>query len=140
MKFDFWFSSSMIIQYYGSFNTFILLLLLLPQWSLWTGNFWIFFDFGNFGLCRFGFFRTSTFEILFSIFFFNDHSILWVIQYIHTTIAADSVIPLEFFWFSITDYRFSIFLFSIFFLRFFDFQCCMYSVAHMAGSCHSAWV
>ena len=32
----YWFSSSMIIQYYGSFNTFILLLLLLPRWSLWT--------------------------------------------------------------------------------------------------------
>ena len=27
-------------------------------------------------------FLTSTFEILFPIFFFNDHSILWVIQYI----------------------------------------------------------
>ena len=30
-----WFSSSMIIQYYGSFNTFIILLL-LTRWSLWT--------------------------------------------------------------------------------------------------------
>ena len=48
-----------------------------------------FFDFA------FSFFLTSTFEILFPIFFFNDHSILWVIQYIHTTIAADSVIPLD---------------------------------------------
>ena len=45
----------------------------------------------------------STFEILFSIFFFDDHSILWVIQYIHTTIAADFV----YFRFFFSIFRFS---------------------------------
>ena len=38
---------------------------------------------------------TSIFGSLFLIFFFNDHSILWVIQYIDTTATADSVIPLD---------------------------------------------
>ena len=78
LKFRFWFSSSMIIQYgyyYGSFNTLILLLRLLTWWSLWTlrkylNIFWLWkcLDFG-----------TSTFEISFGIFFFNDHS--WVLLY-----------------------------------------------------------
>ena len=84
----------MIIQYgyyYGSFNTLILLLLLLTRWSLWTlrkylNIFWLWkcFDFG-----------TSTFEILFWIFFFNDHSIwvlLWIIWYIDTTARYYSTI------------------------------------------------
>ena len=39
---------------------------------------------------------TSIFGSLLLIFFFNDHSILWVVQYIHTTaVAAASVIPLD---------------------------------------------
>ena len=37
------------------------------------------------------------------------------------------------FWLSIFDFRFFYFQFS-------DVHCCMYSVGHMAGSCHSAWV
>ena len=41
-------------------------------------------------------FNFYTFQILFSNFFFNDHSIQWVIQYMHTTTAtADSVIHLD---------------------------------------------
>ena len=38
---------------------------------------------------------TSIFGSLLLIFFFNDHSILCVIQYIDTTAAADSVIHLD---------------------------------------------
>ena len=83
-KFHFSFSSSMIIQYNGSFNTFITATNADSVIRFDTYNF-----FEHFLTYNFFDFPTSTFQLWkfqfsFLIFIFNNHAMPWVIQYMHT--------------------------------------------------------
>jgi len=91
------------------------------------------------------------------LYYLNYHSILWVIQYIGTDAAADSVIPRDnnhsihsYYCFCclvdpLDTWRWFFYFFILFYLFFLllRFSICivwMYGIAHMAGNCHSAWV